>query len=670
MSDDSDGETRRKRIRQACLNCRRKKVRCGGEKPVCTFCRRLSQKCTYVEDGRSHRPGSASFSAYDDTPESVSVLDAMNARFSALEDRFSRLERVMERLEPILSSIAGLHTDHGQPSPAQFDPSPEQPTPVSPEDMPVSIPEREENTTENTLPPVHTLQAAADVYFRYCHNQPYSFFHEPTFRRRLASGELPTHLVWALLSAVRRYSSLPDLNLKSEDDAMVYAARAWGCLKLPWGGVPDDEDALLVVQTIILIASTEHPAGHCASAYMKLGFALRIALHSKLYMEPSADLSPIVREERKRTFWSLYLQDKLVCLSRERLSSLRDEECKIQLPCSEAAFKEGRIEEAPLLSSVTGDCLDQEAADACCPLALIAVMASTLSRVSNYVLQETRYSQLGLPWASTSPYAAISSTLLQLEHYFGVNEDPKESLGRRCFVDGAIDQNLAGSFIYSKALFHLSHCLLHHPFLLHQRVQKLKQRTPPTFIKSAWENCRAHAKSLTDLKDMKNHNVIILTSLYGYCTMVAGTIHVLSMNDEEVSVREEGKEHYLAALEFLRELSCYWKHAALMCENRRQGLDPCTPNASQSPHDAKALWQSLDYALLSTPTRPGSPTPGAPTSSAEFFTSPSQLFDFADFGMFVEGVDVFGSLPLFENNMVLAGEDLGHHTALDIAPGS
>lgn len=84
----------------------------------------------------------------------------------------------------------------------------------------------------------------------------------------------------------------------------------------------------------------------------------------------------------------------------------------------------------------------------------------------------------------------------------------------------------------------------------------------------------------------------------------------------------------------------------------------------------KALWQSLDYALLSTPTRPGSPTPGAPTSSAEFFTSPSQLFDFADFGMFVEGVDAFGSLPLFENNMALAGEDLEHHTTLDIAPAS
>ncbi|KAF7556959.1 hypothetical protein G7Z17_g1014 [Cylindrodendrum hubeiense] len=450
---------------------------------------------------------------------------------------------------------------------------------------------------------------------------------------------------------------------------MVYATRAWNCLKIPWNGAANDEEAVQLIQTINLIVNTEHPAGHCTSGYMKLGFALRIALHSKLYMESSADVSPVFREERKRTFWSLYLQDKLICLSKERLSNLSDEECKIPLPCSEAAFREGRDENAPLLSSVTGDCLDQEAADACCPLALIAVMASTLSRVSHYVLQETRYSQLGLPWSSNSPYAAISSTLLQLEHYFGVNEDPKESLARRCFVDGAVDQHLAGSFIYAKALFHLSHCLLHHPFLIQQRLKKLKQRTPPTFIKAAWDNCKAHAKSLTDLKDMKNHNVVILTSLYGYCTMVAGTIHVLSMNDESASVREEGKKHYHSALEFLRELSCYWKHAALMvnrlerfrlqCENRRQELDPCTPNASHSPRDVKALWQSVDYALLSTPTRPGSPTQGGATGNLEYFESPSQLFDFADFGMFVEGIEALGTLPLFEGSMALVGEDFG-----------
>lgn len=309
---------------------------------------------------------------------------------------------------------------------------------------------------------------------------------------------------------------------------------------------------------------TWHEAGLCASAYMKLGFAIRLVLHSKLHLEAEGNLDPIFREERKRTFWSIYLQDKLISLSRERFSILRDEECRIQLPCSEVAFRKGRHEEAPTLQQFTGDCLDQESADTCCPLALIAVMASILDRVSYYVLQENRDSQLGLPWSSTSPYASISSTLLQLEICFGMNEDPKKTLRERCYIDESIDQHLAGPFIYSKALFHLSHCLLHHPFLIQQRLQKLRQRAPPIFINTAWKSCRAHAKRLIELKDTKHHNVLVLTSLYGYCTMVAGTIHVLSMNDDNQSIREQGQEYYNSALDFLNDLSCYWKHAALM----------------------------------------------------------------------------------------------------------
>lgn len=36
-----------KRIRQACEQCRRKKSKCSGEKPVCSTCWRLDQQCYY-----------------------------------------------------------------------------------------------------------------------------------------------------------------------------------------------------------------------------------------------------------------------------------------------------------------------------------------------------------------------------------------------------------------------------------------------------------------------------------------------------------------------------------------------------------------------------------------------------------------------------------------------
>jgi hypothetical protein len=191
-------------------------------------------------------------------------------------------------------------------------------------------------------------------------------------------------------------------------------------------------------------------------------------------------------------------------------------------------------------------------------------MSSTLNRVSRYVLQDNQFSQLGAPWAAASPYAAISSTLLQLEHHFGMNESHADIVERRCMVNGSVDMHLAGPFIYAKALFHLSQSLLHHPFLMQQRLQRLKQRPPPSFARLAWQICRTHANSLTDLEDIKNHNVHCLTSFYGYCTMIASTIHVIAMNDENPTVREESKRNHQIALECLRELSCYWKHAALM----------------------------------------------------------------------------------------------------------
>ena len=281
---------------------------------------------------------------------------------------------------------------------------------------------------------------------------------------------------------------------------------------------------------------------------------------------------------------------------------LRDEECRIELPCSEVAFREGREESAPTLDRFTGDCLDQEAAETCCSLALVIVMASSLNRVSHYALHANRYSELGLPWSSTSPYASISSTLLQLEHCFRINEDPQPILKARCFVNGVVDQHLAGPFIYAKALFHLSHCLLDHPFLIQQRLQQLKQKAPPIFLKSAWNSCRTHAKSLIGLKDTKNHNVLVLTSIYGYCTMIAGTIHVLAMNDDNISVREEGEQYYNAAMDSLNELSCYWKHAALMVSHLAKSCAVRMRSVTDNTYVVKPF-EKVQAAMRESPSR-------------------------------------------------------------------
>jgi hypothetical protein len=44
-----------KRIRLACLPCRKKKVRCSGGRPSCALCVRIGRSCIYAEEELGNR---------------------------------------------------------------------------------------------------------------------------------------------------------------------------------------------------------------------------------------------------------------------------------------------------------------------------------------------------------------------------------------------------------------------------------------------------------------------------------------------------------------------------------------------------------------------------------------------------------------------------------------
>ncbi|KAJ6095725.1 hypothetical protein N7486_006471 [Penicillium sp. IBT 16267x] len=65
-----------KRARQACEPCRRKKSRYPGEKPTCSYCERLGQKCVYA--GEAAEEGS-------------DFAKNMEGRVSSIERKFEQL---------------------------------------------------------------------------------------------------------------------------------------------------------------------------------------------------------------------------------------------------------------------------------------------------------------------------------------------------------------------------------------------------------------------------------------------------------------------------------------------------------------------------------------------------------------------------------------------------
>lgn len=111
---------------------------------------------------------------------------------------------------------------------------------------------------------METIIGAADIYFRYCHNQPYSLFHEESFRNRLASNEVPQHLLFAFLASSVRYSEDPFYEDKV-GAISTYSVQAWKAMVLPWNGIETDV-GISIVQTILLLAIIDY-TGKSASWY-------------------------------------------------------------------------------------------------------------------------------------------------------------------------------------------------------------------------------------------------------------------------------------------------------------------------------------------------------------------------------------------------------------------
>jgi hypothetical protein len=306
--------------------------------------------------------------------------------------------------------------------------------------------------------------------------------------------------------------------------------------------------------------------GKCSTAWLKLGIAIRVAQHIRLTVEPDASLSTIEKEEHRRVFWSLYILDKLISSGRDRTPAIADEDCKVRLPCTETAFKYG-IEEplSPLLEDVTGESPSVTSLDYMSPVALVVLTSSTLSRVTQYTLQERKSSGDNIPWGSGSQYAKIDSILLQIESNFGFGEPLVETIHRDCTIDAMVDPQIAAPLIYARTLFHLCYCLLHHPFLLQQQLIKLQKRAPASFLARSRDSCRAHAQALSSMSKQANSvGCTTLWSFYGYCQMVAGSIHALFLHQEDLHLRTSSHQFYNDSLSNLQDLSPYWPTAGIM----------------------------------------------------------------------------------------------------------
>lgn len=335
-------------------------------------------------------------------------------------------------------------------------------------------------------------------------------------------------------------------------------------------------------------------------------------------VEPDKSLSAIQQEERRRVFWSFYLCDKLISCGRERPAALLDDHCKLQLPADENTWRAGQLMAVPTLEQLAEDNTGSALAGLS-PFASTIVVASLLGRCAQYALGEQEEQTPGgrlLPWNPRSKYSSIHSAILQHESELGLNEPLSGKMAQHS--DGSVDQHRAAPLALAHALFYLCQCLLYHPFLLQQRLARVTQRTPQSFLAQTQNSCRAAASSLSRLMDdVKSLCCETLTTcydpFYGYCNMVAGVIHALFLQAADPLVRDTAAASLESSLHNLKLLEVYWKSCSMMrarlddfrnnCDRYACLVDPNLHQVELDPTDANDLLECLDYARMSTTPR-------------------------------------------------------------------
>ncbi|KIW23324.1 uncharacterized protein PV07_11532 [Cladophialophora immunda] len=571
-------------------------------------------------------------------PDQHILMTQVGSRLEAIEETLERLETQLHRVTRLLTSDARdrvAYEDDGRPTPSQ---GPQKRRRISVEPTRYDL---NDDTEMNTpVPgeapiPDEVLSSVVDVYFSFCHNQPYSFFHEGNFRRRLALGTLSEHLILAVVAISVRFSTHPYFASRSHEVAVAYATRSWksvvsNCF------TADNPGDISIVQTIALLAlfdftgEANQPAGcgpvltvygvagrtRHGSAWVKIGMAVRIAQDLGLMLDTAHHLPYADQEERRRVFWSVYLLDRLVSCGRGRPPAIVDASCHLQLPCDDLLWQEGQWKKTLTLDELSNRALVNPECQG--HFAHVIVMAYILGRGAQYMLQEFNIRSRCPPWDPSSDFASIESDLLHIETQMMMHKSAEELLAPSIRTDGTVDHQAVGPIIFSRVLFHLCYCLLNHPFLLRRRIEIGKMPGPGSFLARSFHTGWQHARNMIELIRLaRGLGCVFQSSFSGYCITVAGSIALLHVSSQELGVAPVAHALLSEAISYLDDIGGYWNNVSTMASLLRQTAENAivfNELCNDQPHitplseaDMNAMWRLVDYSTMSNEVAAGIP---------------------------------------------------------------
>ncbi|KAJ6444732.1 C6 transcription factor [Purpureocillium lavendulum] len=595
----------RKRLPLACIACRRKKIRCSGEKPACKHCLRSRIPCVYKVTTRKAAPRT----------DYMAMLDK---RLKRMEERIIKIipKTEQEGTPVITRAVVKPAIPGAEPSSKPFSkkrgadeafgpdleawakaPSKSKGVEAGNQLSSTEAQEEEEDKLSregvDALPSKEVQEHLAEVFFDNVYGQAYHLLHKPSYMRKLRyvsfvrqdkggseltmlrNGALPPVLVLSVCAVAARFTPNPKISpstrpfLRGEEWASQ--ARDICTKRYEWPNIT-------ILTCLLILGLHEFGTCHGGRSWALGGQAIRMAfalqLHKDLEYDPlcrnKSPLSFIDREIRRRTMWACFLMDRFNSSGSDRPMFIAEESIKIQLPVKERFFQLDMPVQTESLSgaALQGEAVDDrqiaKADDSMGVAAYTIRSIAVWGRIIIYLNQGGREADSHPMWSEDSDYAALVHAMDEF-----VEKLPSALQYSPQALELQMTESTASQFL----LLHLS-IQQNILFLSQAAVTFANSRSDPEapkdFLSRVSAKTFAAANRISEiLRDAEQTQCHVSAPFAGYCAFSSTTIHIMGIFSGNATVKAAAETNSGVNIRFLRKMMRFWGMFHWMVENIR-----------------------------------------------------------------------------------------------------
>ncbi|KAE8149641.1 fungal-specific transcription factor domain-containing protein [Aspergillus avenaceus] len=574
----------RKRLPLACIACRRKKIRCSGEKPACKHCSRSRIPCVYKVTTRKAAPRT----------DYMAMLDK---RLKRMEDRVIKtIPKDEARDMAAIGRSVVRPPQPGQPPKSQKKRTADEAFAAEMDDWArgdrkpsqdaFAAMRRESKPSDGTglmtegaefLPSLEIQEHLAEVFFDCVYGQSYLLLHKPSFMRRLKARTVPPVLILAVCAVSARFSTHPQLNseppfLRGENWANPAAAIALS---------RHDSPNITILTVFLLLGLHEFGTCHGGRSWSFGGQALRMAyalqLHNELDYDPllsqtsgnGSQLSFTDREIRRRTMWACFMMDRYNSSGSQRPPIGNEKFFQIQLPIKESHFQmeiPGPTEDLDgnIPNPVPEDVGQLSNAKENMGVSAYIIRAVVIwGRIVDYLNLGGKKKDIHPLWSPESGYTRLKR---QIEEFSASLPSHLAFTYENLQIHAA--DRIANQFLFLHIIIHQNLLFLNQFAIPLSPGGRPPRDMPKAFLSNAGRAAVEAAHHISILIDRASAYPLTVP-FAGYCAYSASTVHIWGIFSKNSQLEARSKENLRHTYRYLNKMKKYWGMFHYMVESAK-----------------------------------------------------------------------------------------------------